>query len=376
MAKKRMIATIYLLGPNAVRNFTDHTPVSTDPPALAEQMVESDVDAILCFDLSEAADTAFQQQALINMTEICNRVHVPVYGGGNIMSVYDVSRLFEAGCRKVILNFAKALSQEMIHEVAGQYGNESVTVTIASADSLAINKQLLEANASELILIDEHALKNCLGASDLPSIVFLPEISLDKMFSMLQKDTVSGISGNIVNENIKQIPALKKLAREQGIPVSVFDAPIPFDELKKGADGLVPCIVQDYSTGEVLMMAYMNEEAYMRTLRTEKMTYYSRSRKQLWVKGETSGHFQFVKQLCIDCDNDTLLAKVKQIGVACHTGNYSCFYRDLIPPREVIPMGQVRGLSDEDKARIETIDNRFSALAENWKDLKNSLDQL
>ena len=77
------------------------------------------------------------------------------------------------------------------------------------------------------------------------------------------------------------------------------------------------------------MLAYMNEEAFDNTLRTGLMTYYSRSRREQWVKGETSGHYQYVKSLDIDCDNDTLLAKVKQLGAACHTGNYSCFYRNL-----------------------------------------------
>ena len=376
MTQKRMIATIYLLGQNAVRSFSDHTLVSADPASLAEKMAESDVDAILCFDLSDAADTQLQKESLMNLQEICARVHIPVYGGGNIMSVYDVSRLFETGCSKVILNFAKALSQEIIQEIAGQYGRESIAVTIASEDSLVINKQLLESCAGELILIDEHALKNCLGASNLPSIVFLPEISLDKMFSMLQKNTVAAISGNMVNDNISQIPALKRLAREQGIPVSVFEAPIPFEELKKGADGLVPCIVQDYQSGEVLMMAYMNEEAYLKTLRTEKMTYYSRSRKKLWTKGETSGHFQYVKQLSIDCDNDTLLAKVRQIGAACHTGNYSCFYRDLIPPREMMASAKKPVLGDEERAQIEEIDASLSSLSGQWKQLMEKLNEL
>lgn len=81
---------------------------------------------------------------------------------------------------------------------------------------------------------------------------------------------------------------------------------------------------------EVLMAAYMNREAFENTIRTGKMTYWSRSRNELWVKGLTSGHFQYVRQLSIDCDNDTILAKVVQIGAACHTGNKSCFYRDLV----------------------------------------------
>lgn len=78
------------------------------------------------------------------------------------------------------------------------------------------------------------------------------------------------------------------------------------------------------------MMAYMNEEAYETTLKTGKMTYFSRSRKKLWVKGETSGHFQYVKSLTIDCDKDTILAKVEQIGAACHTGNPTCFFQSLV----------------------------------------------
>jgi len=104
---------------------------------------------------------------------------------------------------------------------------------------------------------------------------------------------------------------------------------LSFAQLKKGPDGLVPVIVQDHENGMVLMMAYMNQEAYEQTLATGRMTYYSRSRKALWLKGETSGHFQYVKELRIDCDNDTILAVVEQVGAACHTGNRSCFYRIL-----------------------------------------------
>ncbi len=104
-----------------------------------------------------------------------------------------------------------------------------------------------------------------------------------------------------------------------------------WDELKKNQQGLIPCIVQDAENGEVLMMAWMNEESYQKTLESGLMTYYSRSRQSLWVKGETSGHFQHVKALYIDCDKDTLLAKVEQEGAACHTGNRSCFYREITP---------------------------------------------
>jgi len=100
-------------------------------------------------------------------------------------------------------------------------------------------------------------------------------------------------------------------------------------QLKFDDKGLIPAIIQDYKTKEVLMVAYMNKESLKRTLKLGKTCYWSRSRKEYWVKGETSGHFQFVKSVAYDCDMDALLIKVRQIGVACHTGNRSCFYRKI-----------------------------------------------
>ncbi|MBD5396355.1 MAG: phosphoribosyl-AMP cyclohydrolase [Lachnospiraceae bacterium] len=105
---------------------------------------------------------------------------------------------------------------------------------------------------------------------------------------------------------------------------------IPFSELKKNTDGHVTVVVQDHKTLQVLMVAYMNEEAYQMTLTTKRMTYYSRSRNELWIKGATSGHYQYLKELTADCDQDTLLAKVEQTGAACHTGSYSCFFNEII----------------------------------------------
>ncbi len=100
-------------------------------------------------------------------------------------------------------------------------------------------------------------------------------------------------------------------------------------DFNKG-DGLIPVIAQDAETKEVLMLAYMNQQAWEETLKTGKATYWSRSRRSLWLKGETSGHVQLVKDVFIDCDNDTVLLHVKQVGeAACHTGYRSCFYRKV-----------------------------------------------
>lgn len=101
------------------------------------------------------------------------------------------------------------------------------------------------------------------------------------------------------------------------------------EKIKFNEQGLVPVAVQDVKTNSVLMLAYMNRESIEKTLETGKMVYFSRSRNKLWLKGETSGHFQTVCELKIDCDGDSLLALVSQEGVACHTGNYSCFFESL-----------------------------------------------
>lgn len=115
----------------------------------------------------------------------------------------------------------------------------------------------------------------------------------------------------------------------QDFTAQSFESSLDFDSFKLDDNGLIPCITQDYQTNEVLMMAYMNKESFYKTLETGYMTYFSRSRQKLWKKGEESGHLQYVKELIIDCDKDTLLAKVAQIGAACHTGNPTCFFTSL-----------------------------------------------
>jgi phosphoribosyl-AMP cyclohydrolase len=100
-------------------------------------------------------------------------------------------------------------------------------------------------------------------------------------------------------------------------------------DLKFDSNGLIPAIIQDYKTKDVLMLAYMNKESVRRTIKMGKTCFWSRSRKEYWVKGMTSGHFQFIKSIAYDCDMDALLIKVRQVGVACHTGKRSCFFRKI-----------------------------------------------
>jgi phosphoribosyl-AMP cyclohydrolase len=116
---------------------------------------------------------------------------------------------------------------------------------------------------------------------------------------------------------------------------------MPFDPatLSYNDAGLIPAIAQDSSTGEVLMLAWMNREAVMRTLETGRMTYWSRSRRAFWIKGETSGHVQELVEMRVDCDRDALVVQVRQTGPACHTGARSCFFTRVEAGEEVVEAG-------------------------------------
>jgi phosphoribosyl-AMP cyclohydrolase len=115
------------------------------------------------------------------------------------------------------------------------------------------------------------------------------------------------------------VPTSKSSALAPGVAV----------RLRRDRDGLVPAIVRQHDSGEVLMLAWMDDEALHRTLTTGRATYWSRSRQEYWVKGQTSGHFQYVKSVALDCDGDAILVSVDQVGPACHTGEHSCFHNEL-----------------------------------------------
>lgn len=125
---------------------------------------------------------------------------------------------------------------------------------------------------------------------------------------------------------------------------------IDISNVKFDEKGLVPCVVQDYYTKQVLMLAYMNRESLIKTMETGLATFYSRSRQELWTKGATSGNLQHIVELRLDCDGDAIVADVKKDGPACHTGNESCFYRDLFVGNDMKPFS-IEGLYELIKGR-------------------------
>ncbi|HHY42894.1 MAG TPA: bifunctional phosphoribosyl-AMP cyclohydrolase/phosphoribosyl-ATP diphosphatase HisIE [Thermoanaerobacterales bacterium] len=135
---------------------------------------------------------------------------------------------------------------------------------------------------------------------------------------------------------------------------------IELDNIKYNEKGLVPAVVQDANTREVLMVAYMNNEALHKTIETKRAWFYSRKRQKLWQKGETSGNFLEVKNIYYDCDEDTLLLQVVPKGPACHTGNYSCFYRSLLENQRSAVEDEVKNPLGILKELVDIIDSRFA----------------
>ncbi len=328
MSYKKFIPCIYLYRGDAVKGFTDHTIIDTNPAALAGFYGDNGADELIVYDMSEG--DAEHEEALDIIKAICCEAEIPVIGAGNVKRMEDIKKLIYAGCRKAALNYSKPDNVALTAEVSAKFGSDKIAACVSEAAAISENADILEQYVSDIILVKEKELKEAVRVSKQPVIASVPDVSLDKILELLSKDNICGISGNAINENAKELPAIKQLCRNNGISVNTFEPAIRWDEFKLNTDGQIPVVVQDYRTDEVLMVAYMNEEAYHTTLQTGKMTYYSRSRKELWVKGETSGHYQYVKSMTADCDKDTILAKVSQVGAACHTGSHSCFFNEIM----------------------------------------------
>ena len=328
MEHKSFVACIYLYQETAIASLNNKDVISEDPVELAKHYSNNNVDQLLIFDLSKTDEE--HDKAIDIIKHICEVAEIPVMTAGNIKRFEDVKKLLYAGCAKAVLNYTKDSNIDITKECSERFGKGKLAVALTSADQYKENRDLIEDYTSELIVMKEDITTDLFQKAVLPMYIPLATDALDSLMEYLEKDIIAGVFGSIVNNNISEINGMKALCKERGIKTNGFDAKVTWSELKLNSDGLIPCIVQDYKTNEVLMMAYMNEEAFEATIRTGRMNYYSRSRNKQWLKGEESGHFQYVKSLYTDCDNDTLLAKVSQIGVACHTGARSCFFNEIV----------------------------------------------
>lgn len=324
---KNLVASIFMKAGKAVKSRTDMTSAG-DLLELATLYNDSGIDKIIILDLSDSDD---EHERNIKAIRGLNRnLEVKVAAGGNISRIEDIKKYFYAGCRQVILNGSKQGTMELAAEASDKFGKDRMLVSVDTVDFIFKNREQMEGCFHEVILMNPKLLDAVANISKLPCIVNQDSFDLNEFERVMKCENVRGIYGLAINERASDIMRLKYELAMRDIKMDNFNPELNWSDFKLNSDGLIPVVTQDYKTNQVLMVAYMNEEAFVNTIITGKMTYYSRSRKKLWLKGEESGHFQFVKTLTADCDYDTILAKVSQVGAACHTGAYSCFFNSIV----------------------------------------------
>ncbi len=301
--------------------------------SLAEQYSYGGADELFIYNYSK--DEKSREVFLSLIKELVKAVDIPIIVGSYIKRFEDVKKAIYTGAAKVMMKYSLLEDTNVIKEASERFGTDKMILELDMIECMdeedEILKRILNSNLADHLLLKHVALtehsKNII--ENLQSKVILRDSLIrNDIYTLLSLNNVEAISTNFF-EN-KDIMKAKNSLKEEGIKVNTFESSLPFSDFKLDANGLVPVIVQDYRTDDVLMLAYMNEEAYNKTVVGGKMTYFSRSRGSLWLKGETSGHYQYVKELIIDCDKDTILAKVLQVGPACHTGEKSCFHTELV----------------------------------------------
>lgn len=305
-----------------------------DAVELCEKFENDGADEVYIFEISSTDEEHETNIGIIK--EIVAECDIQILLGGNVKRLEDVKKYLYAGAKMVILEDSKESNRELVNEASERFGADKVAVLFerkCSDEELCKAANFYFDEGATLFVVsdklsDEAA--NNFSEINIDLLLINDEITKEDIVKYCKVTNIYGFTSDAILSDTQEIMNIKQELKKDGVDVNVFESKMNYSEFKLNSDGLIPVVVQDYKTNEVLMLAYMNEEAFDNTIKTGRMTYYSRSRKELWIKGLTSGHYQYVKSLSIDCDNDTLLAKVKQIGAACHTGKRSCFYTELV----------------------------------------------
>ncbi len=300
--------------------------------ALAKDYSYGGADELFVYNYSK--DEKSREEFLTLVKEIIKETDIPILIGCYAERLEDIKKAIYTGAASVIVKYSLLSNKSLLKEATERFGNDKIILELDMQEYMDTKEDLyhiLEENKTGKVLLKHVTLsentRNRIEQSPVP-VIIRDSLIRNDISSLLSMNNVVGVSTDFF-EN-KDIMKAKYAVMAEGISVNSFESKLEFNAFKLGENGLIPVVVQDYRSNEVLMLAYMNEEAYNKTVVTGRMTYYSRSRQCLWMKGETSGHFQYVKELTLDCDKDTILAKVLQIGPACHTGSKSCFFNELV----------------------------------------------
>lgn len=326
MYYKEFIPCFYLKDGRLVNNFNMSQPQEDDDLTQAVlKYSNAGADRFIVFDLSHT--DAEHDKNLSVIRETIRITDANITAGGNVKRFEDIKKLLYVGCERALVDLEQKDIIKAAIEGSKRFGKEKIAGFIKFSEIYHNLSEDLISNVEELICLNISKDDDIRHIEKPVVLMANDEELIEELFDF---DNIAGISGNVITKLMPQIYEEKVRLKSEGYNVNISESKVAWKDFKLNEDKMVPVIVQDYKTDEVLMLAYMNEESFNKTLRIGKMTYWSRSRKELWTKGDTSGHFQYVKELSIDCDKDTLLAKVAQVGAACHTGSRTCFYTSLL----------------------------------------------
>ncbi len=295
----------------------------SDDDQLAVQYERFGADGVVMI----SPDFADEEMLIKKIKGICGQSDCRLYVWQPYQRLEDIKKILYGGAAGAWIDAAE---ERLIREAAERFGVDKVGMVITEPEAVVSEIQLASDLKLEHIFVTGNIEKLPESAPDGTVIAVCGSTDREHMRQLLKNRDVRAVALMNDAEDVPNLYLLKSELADGDYQLNLFKSSLDFDTFKLDDQGLIPVIVQDFRTAEVLMMAYMNQEAFEQTLREGVMTYWSRSRRKLWRKGDTSGHYQYVKSLEIDCDRDTILAKVEQIGAACHTGNRSCFYTNLV----------------------------------------------
>ena len=335
-----------------------------DPVVIAKAYNEQGADEIVLLDINASYEKRGTMLRLVK--KVANIVSIPLTVGGGIRTVEDFRQMLEMGADKVSIGSAAVKNPNLILETSRKFGSKKVVIAIdvkkvddeyhvyiqggkkdTGLEAISWAREVEKLGAGEILLTsmdadgtkkgyDIEITKKISDAVDIPVIA---SGGAGKMEDFLEAFTIGGahaaLAASLFHFKEVDIGELKDYLYGEGVNIRRGNSDMELlKEIKFDEKGLIPAIVQDIKTKEVLMMAYMNEESLKKTLETNKTWFWSRSRQELWNKGATSGNIQKVVKVDYDCDGDSLLVQVEQSGAACHTGEKSCFYNSIFKTTE------------------------------------------
>ena len=253
MSYKRLTPCIFIDHGKAVKWFDNDTVLSEDVVTLAKQYCDRGADELIVFDLSVSDE---EHDEAIDLIKRINRViSIPMIAGGNIRRSEDVKKILYAGAKRAILNFSKPLSIDLIREVSQRFGKERIAVSLNDFDTLFKQQHLIEEFSTEIVFMHRLDLNSVMNITELPCVVLTDTMEQSEILRILKCDSIKGVSGLFVSDLNMDFNEFKDVCTDAGIQMTSFESILDFSEFKLNSDGLIPVIVQDYKTNEVLMMA-------------------------------------------------------------------------------------------------------------------------